>query len=120
MTEDAEAKRKTERGKIIPDPSLKGTMKAIAGADHDEWNLRQADLVLTALPGKRDDEANTAILSGMGVAAPTSTARAKDCLAAPNSPAPEGRWWYYRLDWPTQRKCWYLVIQDAQPRHLIF
>ena len=65
MTEDAEAKRKTERGKIIPDPSLKGTMKAIAGADHDEWNLRQADLVLATLPGKRDDEANTAILSGM-------------------------------------------------------
>ena len=65
MTEDAEAKRRTERGKIIPDPNLKGTMKAIAGADHDEWNLRQADLVLATLPGKRDDEANTAILSGM-------------------------------------------------------
>ena len=31
--------------------------------------------------------------------------RAKDCLAAPNSPAPEGKWWYYRLDWPTQRRC---------------
>jgi hypothetical protein len=42
------------------------------------------------------------------VAAPISAACAKDCLAAPNSPAPEGRWWYYRLDWPTQRKCWYL------------
>ena len=42
------------------------------------------------------------------MAAPTGTARAEDCLAGPNSPAPEGRWWYYRLDWPTQRKCWYL------------
>jgi hypothetical protein len=40
--------------------------------------------------------------AGICVAAPASTARAKDCLAAPNSPAPEGRWWYYRLDWPTQ------------------
>ena len=50
----------------------------------------------------------TLLIAGLGVAAPTSTARAKDCLAAPNSPAPEGRWWYYRLDWPTQRKCWYL------------
>ena len=50
----------------------------------------------------------TFLIVGLGVAAPTSTARAKDCLAAPNSPAPEGRWWYYRLDWPTQRKCWYL------------
>ena len=50
----------------------------------------------------------TLLIAGLGVAAPTSTARAKDCLAAPNSPAPEGRWWYYRLDWPTQRKCWHL------------
>ena len=50
----------------------------------------------------------TLLIAGLGVAAPTSTARGKDCLAAPNSPAPEGRWWYYRLDWPTQRKCWYL------------
>jgi hypothetical protein len=59
----------------------------------------------------------TLVIAGLGVAAPTSTARAKDCLAAPNSPAPEGRWWYYRLDWPTQRKCWYLrsLGNPAQP-----
>ena len=50
----------------------------------------------------------TLLIAGLGVAAPTSTARGKDCLAAPNSPAPEGMWWYYRLDWPSQRKCWYL------------
>ena len=50
----------------------------------------------------------TLLVAGLGLAAPTSTARAKDCLAAPNSPAPEGTWWYYRLEWPTQRKCWYL------------
>ena len=50
----------------------------------------------------------TLLIAGPGVAAPTGTARAEDCLAGPNSPAPEGRWWYYRLDWPTQRKCWYL------------
>src|SRR5262245_38471303 len=47
------------------DQNPKGTMKAVAGADHDEWNLRQANLILAALPGKRDHEANTAILSGM-------------------------------------------------------
>jgi hypothetical protein len=50
----------------------------------------------------------TLLIAGLSVAAPTSTAHAKDCLAAPNSPAPEGSWWYYRLDWPTQRRCWYL------------
>ena len=50
----------------------------------------------------------TVLIAALSVGTPTSTARAKDCLAAPNSPAPEGSWWYYRLDWPTQRKCWYL------------
>ena len=41
-------------------------------------------------------------------ASPSPTARADDCLAAPNSPAPQGSHWYYRLDWATQRKCWYV------------
>jgi hypothetical protein len=65
MTEDAKAKRKIEPKTIVLDPNPKGTMKAVAGADHDEWNLRQANLVLAVLPGKRNHEANTAILSGM-------------------------------------------------------
>jgi hypothetical protein len=58
MTEDAKAKRETEPRTIMLDPHPKRTMKAVAGADHDEWNLRQANLVLAALPGKRDDETN--------------------------------------------------------------
>jgi hypothetical protein len=50
----------------------------------------------------------TLVLPALGIGAPTGTARAEDCLASPNSPAPKGNWWYYRLDSPTQRKCWYL------------
>ncbi len=50
----------------------------------------------------------TLVLAAMGVEAPSATAHAEDCLASPNSPAPKGSWWYYRLDSPTQRKCWYL------------
>jgi hypothetical protein len=50
----------------------------------------------------------TLVLAAMGVEAPSATAQAEDCLASPNSPAPKGSWWYYRLDSPTQRKCWYL------------
>jgi hypothetical protein len=38
----------------------------------------------------------------------TKTARADDCLTAPNSPASKGRRWFYRTDRETQRKCWYL------------
>jgi hypothetical protein len=47
----------------------------------------------------------TLLVSGVGVTVPAS---ANDCLAAPNSPAPQGSHWYYRLDWATQRKCWYV------------
>jgi hypothetical protein len=50
----------------------------------------------------------TLVLAALGIGASTGAARAEDCLASPNSPAPKGSWWYYRLDWPTQRKCWYL------------
>jgi hypothetical protein len=61
------------------------------------------------------------LMSGVGVTVP---ARAEDCLAAPNSPAPQGIHWYYRLDWATQRKCWYTraagqpVQQAAAPTRL--
>ena len=69
----------------------------------------------------RSDERNQAIipfrqivlvasllLSWVGVIALANKARAGDCLAGPNSPAPPGSHWYYRLDWATQRKCWYV------------
>jgi hypothetical protein len=60
----------------------------------------------------------TLVMSGVGITVP---ARADDCLAAPNSPAPQGSHWYYRLDWATQRKCWYMrrpVQQAAAPAAL--
>jgi hypothetical protein len=49
-----------------------------------------------------------------------NTARADDCIAAPNSPSPPGKHWYYRLDWATKRKCWYVgslgrSVQEAAP-----
>jgi hypothetical protein len=47
----------------------------------------------------------TLLISGMRVSVPAS---ADDCLAVPNFPAPQGSHWYYRLDWATQRKCWYV------------
>ena len=50
----------------------------------------------------------TLLTSTVCIAAPANTARADDCLAAPNSAAPSGSHWYYRLDRATQRKCWYM------------
>ena len=33
---------------------------------------------------------------------------ADSCLSAPNATAPEGSHWFYRVDRPTKRHCWYL------------
>jgi hypothetical protein len=54
----------------------------------------------------------TLLMWGAGIGVPTNTARADDCLTAPNSPAPEGSHWYYRTDRATQRKCWYVRATD--------
>jgi hypothetical protein len=59
-----------------------------------------------------------ALLMGVGVAVPTNTARANDCLTAPNSPAPQGSHWYYRLDRASQRKCWYVRTAGQAPATL--
>ncbi len=48
------------------------------------------------------------LVSGLGVDLRTHTARANDCLAAPNASAPQGKHWYYRIHRPNSRKCWYL------------
>ena len=47
------------------------------------------------------------LISGAGVTVLSATARADDCLTAPNSAAPQGSHWYYRLDRASQRQCWY-------------
>jgi hypothetical protein len=52
------------------------------------------------------------LFSGLGVNAAAVSARADDCLTAPNSPAPENSHWYYRTDRAQQRKCWYLGAAD--------
>jgi hypothetical protein len=51
---------------------------------------------------------------GVGPRAATNIARADDCLAQPDSSAPEGSHWYYHTDRATQRKCWYLRASDQQ------
>ena len=55
-------------------------------------------------------------MSAVAVTLLPGTVRADDCIAAPNSAAPEGSRWYYRLDRATQRKCWYVraLGQPAQ------
>jgi hypothetical protein len=51
-----------------------------------------------------------------GVGVPTNSARADDCLIAPNSPAPAGSHWYFRTDRAKQRNCWYSHAPDQPPQ----
>jgi hypothetical protein len=51
---------------------------------------------------------STFLVSILGVVALAGTARAADCLTAPDSSAPPNSHWYYRTDRTTQQKCWYL------------
>jgi hypothetical protein len=61
----------------------------------------------------------TLLMCGEVVGLPTNTARADDCLAQPNSSAPSGSHWYYRLDLAKQRKCWYLRAPGQPVQHAV-
>lgn len=53
--------------------------------------------------------ASTFILIVGLAASPTRTVyAADDCIAKPNSPAPQGQHWYYRIDHANKRQCWRL------------
>jgi len=45
---------------------------------------------------------------GIGTARAEDKRAEENCLAAPNTLAPQGSHWYYRTDHLKQRKCWYL------------
>lgn len=51
------------------------------------------------------------------MSASTTTSRAADeCLRGPNSTAPAGSHWYYRVERSTGRHCWYLGAQGQKVR----
>jgi hypothetical protein len=54
------------------------------------------------------------LVASAGVSLDAADARAEaPCLAAPGAQAPPGRHWFYRVDRPKQRKCWYLRAQGT-------
>jgi hypothetical protein len=60
------------------------------------------------------------LLAGTALAATSdNTANAADnCVAAPTGVAPQGGHWYYRIDWPTKRHCWYVRVEREKPLRL--
>jgi hypothetical protein len=45
----------------------------------------------------------------------TPSAAADECLAGPKGQTPEGRHWYYRIEHPSNRHCWYLRAEGDAP-----
>lgn len=50
-------------------------------------------------------------VSALALAPASDAAPAETCLKAPQGAAPQGSHWYYRLERPALRKCWYLAAK---------
>jgi len=48
------------------------------------------------------------IIAAVSAMPARSASAAADCLSAPKDSTPQGKHWYYRVDRPTKRACWYL------------
>jgi hypothetical protein len=71
---------------------------------------RPAKFIAIVLVGFAISVAMTAVTGG--------AARAEECLAGPKGTAPKGSHWYYRVDRPTKRNCWYIREVGQKPAQL--
>jgi hypothetical protein len=58
----------------------------------------------------------SAIFASLLAGAPLATvshSAAAECLSAPKDQTPEGGHWYYRIEHPSERHCWYLRKEDG-------
>lgn len=63
----------------------------------------------------------SAIFASLLAGAPFTTishSAAAECLSGPKDQTPEGGHWYYRIEHPSQRQCWYLRMEDGKPLQL--
>jgi len=63
--------------------------------------------------------ASTVVASAIAFAPASDAAPAENCLKAPHGVAPQGSHWYYRLERPSQRRCWYLAEKGRKAAHRV-
>ena len=73
------------------------------------WAASCAAVVIIAASGLTSGHAQTA-------AQPKAQAKADECLSRPGATAPKGSHWYYRIERPSQRRCWYLGPANQKVR----
>ena len=116
------SKAKPESAVVELDPNPRGEMKGIAGANHDEWNIRQVNLVLAALPGEWDDKDSTAVVSGMADMKPTDPV--EGILIGQLIAANDAAMKLYRLGWINNAEYFhaatkYLQLADKATRTVL-
>jgi hypothetical protein len=114
---------------VAPDNNIRNRFVAIAGHYRTLAQLERRAVDETASPSHQSQETIVCrsgrltsfalvlltIISGAMVLGPFDFARADNCLAAPNSTAPNGSHWYYHLNRATQQKCWYVRSSEKEP-----
>jgi hypothetical protein len=58
--------------------------------------------------------ASLAISLAAGIGAAEVSRAADECLTKPNTLAPQGSHWYYRIDRTTHRQCWFLGVERGK------
>ena len=86
---------------IMLNPRPKGELKALTGADHDDWSLRVMNVVGGALPGDGNSDAISAASSGMLDMKPTDPI--EGMLIAQAIAAHEAAMKMYAIGWLNSR-----------------
>lgn len=80
-----------------------------APAERGTWPVTGYSMQKPTRCASRLIAAATVGVSAIAFAPAGHAAPAETCLKAPHGAAPHGQHWYYRLERPSQRKCWYLA-----------
>jgi hypothetical protein len=115
MKKDDKEKRTTN---IILNPRPKGELKALTGADHDDWSLRVVNVLRGALPSDGNSDAISAASSGMLDMKPTDPI--EGMLIAQTIAAHEAAMRMYGIGWLNsghfEASTKYLALADKAAR----
>lgn len=92
-------------------PSAVATIVAVTSFIH------QPSYAQLSLPGLPELPGLTALAPPAAATTTTTAAKEADaCLSRPGAAGPRGTHWYYRIERPSGRRCWYLGSADAKAR----
>jgi hypothetical protein len=112
MQSEPELSRMTSGIAAHCDPHFRGDLE---GAKGDAYHL--PELVMSYRAAKFISAMFASCLAGMPFATTSwgAAPAAEECLSGPKQHTPPGGHWYFRIDHPTKRHCWYLGEERGKP-----